>query len=95
MDYQDYIELGLKDDGNLKVILKGSVENSAHAAEKVGVVSVVFITQDAGRARQKLEELTANQADGDYYMVYSCPLDTDLPALGHYPSIEIVKADLS
>lgn len=72
MDYQDYVELGLKDDGNLKVILKGGVE----------------------RARQKLEELTAKQAEGDYYMVYSCPLDTDLSALGHYPSIEIAKADL-
>ena len=32
MDYQDYVELGLKDDGNIKVILKGSVAISAHAA---------------------------------------------------------------
>lgn len=94
MDYQDYVELGLKDDGNLKVILKGSVAISAHAAEKVGVVSVVYITQNVERAKQKLEELTAKQAEGDYYMVYSCPLDTDLSALGHYPSIEIAKADL-
>ncbi|MBI0033037.1 MULTISPECIES: hypothetical protein [Lactobacillus] len=94
MNYQDYVELGLKDDGNLKVILKGSVEISAHKAEKVGVVGVVYITQSIERARQKLEELTAKQAEGDYYMVYSCPFDTDLPALGHYPSIEITKTDL-
>lgn len=94
MDYQDYVELGLKDDGNLKVILKGSVEISAHATEKVGVVSVVYITQSVERARQKLEELTVKQSDSDYYMVYSCPPDTDLPALGHYPSVEIAKADL-
>ena len=73
MDYQDYVELGLKDDGNLKVILKGSVAISAHAAEKVGVVSVVYITQSFERARQKLEELTAKQTEGDYYLVYSCP----------------------
>lgn len=52
MDYQDYVELGLKDDGNIKVILKGSVEISAHAAEKVGVVSVVYITQNVERAKQ-------------------------------------------
>ena len=94
MDYQDYVELGLKDDGNLKVILKGGVEISTHAPEKVGVVSVVYITQNVERARQKLEELTSKQAEGDYYMVYSCPLYTDLPALGHYPSIEIAKTDL-
>ena len=94
MNYQDYVELGLKDDDNLKVILKGSVEISAHKAEKVGVVGVVYITQSIERARQKLEELTAKQAEGDYYMVYSCPFDTDLPALGHYPSIEITKTDL-
>lgn len=94
MDYQDYVELGLKDDGNLKVILKGSVEISAHATEKVGVVSVVYIAQSVERARQKLEELTVKQSDSDYYMVYSCPPDTDLPALGHYPSVEIAKADL-
>lgn len=94
MNYQDYVELGLKDDGNLKVILKGSVEISAHKAEKVGVVGVVYITQSIERAKQKLEELTAKQAEGDYYMVYSCPFDTDLPALGHYPSIEITKTDL-
>ncbi|MCX8737345.1 hypothetical protein [Lactobacillus sp. B4026] len=33
----DYIKMALKDDGNLKVILKGCVENVAQ--EKVGVVS--------------------------------------------------------
>ncbi|BDR61251.1 hypothetical protein [Lactobacillus xylocopicola] len=90
MKYQDYVELGLKDDGNLKVILKGSVEHSG--AEKVGVIAVVFITPSVELAKQKLAELTAQKDAEDYYMVYSCPLDTDLPALGHYPSLEIAKA---
>lgn len=29
MDYNDYVKLGLKNDGNLKVILKGSVEEAS------------------------------------------------------------------
>ena len=34
MNYQDYVELGLKDDGNLKLILKGNVENNGQ--NKIG-----------------------------------------------------------
>ena len=91
MDYQDYVELGLKDDGNLKVILKGGVEISTHATEKVGVVSVVYITQNVERARQKLEELTSKQAEGDYYMVYSCPLDTDCQHLDITRQLKLLR----
>ncbi|CAM3160664.1 hypothetical protein SAMN04487792_1076 [Lactobacillus bombicola] len=91
---QDYIKQGLKDDGNLKLILRGSVEHSSSDAEgKVGVVSVVYATHNCQKARQKFAELTAAAKD-DYYMVYSCPLDTDLPTLEHYPSIQIGKDDL-
>lgn len=43
----DYIKMALKDDGNLKVILKGCVENVAQ--KKVGVVSVVYLTKDPKR----------------------------------------------
>ena len=52
MNYQDYVELGLKDDGNLKLILKGTVENNGQ--NKIGVVSVVYITKDVEKAKQKL-----------------------------------------
>jgi hypothetical protein len=94
MNEQDYIELGLKDDGNLKLILKGSVEYSSREFEaKVGVVSVVYATYNCQKARQRFAELTAAAKD-DYYMVYSCPLDTDLLTLEHYPSIQIGKDDL-
>lgn len=91
MDYNDYVKLGLKNDGNLKVILKGSVEEASN--KKVGVVSVVYVTNDVEKAKQKLAELNSKEK-GAYYMVYSCPLDTFLPDLGHYPSIEIGKEDL-
>lgn len=89
----DYIKMALQDDGNLKVILKGCVENVAQ--EKVGVVSVVYLTKDPKKAEQKFTEYNANKEEGDYYMVYSCPLDTFLPSLGHYPSIEIHQEDLN
>ncbi|MBI0121253.1 hypothetical protein H3U50_05380 [Lactobacillus sp. M0398] len=92
MNYQDYVELGLKDDGNLKLILKGNVENNGQ--NKIGVVSVIYITKDVAKAKQKISELNASKK-GDYYMVYSCPLDKYLPDLGHCPSIEITQDDLS
>ena len=51
MNYQDYVELGLKDDGNLKLILKGNVENNGQ--NKIGVVSVIYITKDLAKVKQK------------------------------------------
>lgn len=92
MNDNDYLKMALKDDGNLKVILKGCVENIDK--EKVGVVEVVYLTKDPSKAEQKFTELNANKNEDDYYMVYSCPLDTFLPLLGHYPSLEIHQADL-
>ena len=93
MNYQDYVELGLKDDGNLKLILKGNVENNGQ--NKIGVVSVIYITNDVAKAKQKISELNASKKEEDYYIVYSYPLDKYLPDLGHYPSIEITQDDLS
>lgn len=91
MDYQDYVKLGLNDENTLKLILSGSVQNNDN--DKVGVVSVVYATNDRNLAQQKLIKLTqANPAN--YYMVYSVPLDTDLTTLNHYPSIAITKEDL-
>lgn len=92
MNQNDYIDLGLKGDAPLKVILRGSVETVTN--EKVGVVSLVFATLDKSAAMRKIQELT----DGDkesYYMVYSVPLDTDLTTLEHYPSVAITKEDLN
>ena len=55
---------------------------------------MVYITDDPKKAKQKYYELNATNDDEAYYMVYSCPLDTFLPSLGHYPSLEISKEDL-
>ena len=61
--------------------------------DKVGVVSVVFATNDKDLAEQKIYELTVANSN-NYYMVYSVPLNVDLTELIHFPSIAITKGDL-
>jgi len=91
MDYQDYVHMGLNGEAPLKLILCGNVE--ALNGNKVGVVSVVYATNDKILAEQKIKSLQEKNPE-NYYMVYSVPLDTDLDMLSHYPSIEITKDDL-
>lgn len=91
MEYADYINQGLNGKDPLRLILCGNVQNLE--AEKVGVVSVVFATQDKVLAEQKIKELSSEDPNS-YYMIYSVPLDTDLTTLTHYPSIAITKGDL-
>lgn len=92
MTYEEMIQLGLQKDQKLKVILKGSVEqlNSGN----VGVVAVAMVTKDVELAKNKLDEFNKNKESADYFMIYSVPLDQDLLALKHYPSLEITKEDL-
>ena len=76
------------------IILCGSVEKSSSAPEKnVGVVSVVYVSSDETKVKEKLASLKREHPDR-FYMEYSVPLDTDLTSLDHYPSIEISKEDL-
>ena len=91
MEYKDYVKEGLNGEAPLKLILCGSVQDAEHG--KVGVVSVVYATDDKDVAQQRLRELTAANPD-HYYMVYSVPLDVDLTVLAHYPSIAITMDDL-
>ncbi len=91
MEYEEYIEQGLNGEAPLKLILCGNVQSTNN--DKVGVVSVVFATNDKNLAEQKIHELTAANPD-NYYMVYSVPLNVNLTELTHYPSIAIMKEDL-
>lgn len=91
MEYKDYIEQGLNGEAPLKLILCGNAQGEKD--DKVGVVSVVFATNDKSMAKQKIHELIVNNPD-NYYMVYSVPLNVDLTELAHYPSIAITKDDL-
>ncbi|USF29715.1 hypothetical protein [Clostridium sp. MD294] len=75
----------------INLICKGSIESMEN--EKVGVVSVVFISYDADISKQKLQEYIKNDTES-IYMLYCVPLDTDLATLEHYPSIAVTKKDL-
>ncbi|WEV40976.1 hypothetical protein [Lactobacillus sp. ESL0681] len=88
----EYIKMVLKNDGKLKLILKGTTELKND--QKIGVVSVVYITRDVELAKEQFEKLNEYKENDDLYMIYSCDEDTYLPGLGHYPSLEISKEDL-
>ena len=75
----------------LNLICKGNIENMKN--EKVGVVSVVYVSYDANLSKQKLQEYIQKDTES-IYMLYCVPLDTDLTTLEHYPSIAITKDDL-
>lgn len=91
MEYKEYIEQGLNGEAPLKLILCGNVQSDEN--KKVGVVSVVYVTNDKALAEQKILKLAADNPN-HYYMVYSVPLNVDLTELTHYPSIAITKEDL-
>ncbi len=90
MEYKDYIKQGLNGNAPLKLILCGNIQGTEN--DKVGVVSVVYATNDKDLAEQKMNELIAVNPN-NYYMVYSVPLNVDLTELSHYPSIAISKRD--
>lgn len=92
MNYQDYIDMALIDNGELKLILKGEICNDDQ--QKMGVVSVVFITKDINAAKTTLANLNDHKNKDDYFMLYSCPTDINLSELSHFPSLQITKADL-
>ena len=91
MTNKEYIDLGLNGSAPLKVILCGKTEYVDN--EKVGVVSVVYATNDRARAEAQLRSLMEEHPER-YYMVYGVPIDVDLTGLPHYPSIEITRDDL-
>ncbi|WEV70791.1 hypothetical protein OZY43_07595 [Lactobacillus sp. ESL0785] len=76
----------------MKLILKGNVEQVND--EPLGVVAVVYLTSDVQLAKKKFTELNENKTVDEFYMIYSCPQDTYLPTLSHYPSLEISRTDL-
>lgn len=78
----------------IRMILCGSVEeSSSEPHENVGVVSVVYVSNEKEKIDSKLEELKTTHPD-NFYMAYEVPMDTDLTTLEHYPGIEISKEDL-
>ena len=72
----------------VRMILCGNVEDSRmNPSEKVGVVSVVFVSTEEEKIKNKLKKLQDKNPE-KFYMEYVTPLDVDLTSLEHYPSIE-------
>lgn len=79
---------------NVRMILCGEVEDSRmNPSEKIGVVSVVFVSTEEDKIKMKLKELQDKNPE-NFYMEYVTPLNVDLTSLEHYPSIAISKDDL-
>lgn len=79
----------------IKLILCGSVEDARDPSykQKVGVVSVVYISKDEKAIKEQLERLTKEHPE-HFYMEYTVPMNVDLTKLDHYPSLEISKEDI-
>ena len=76
------------------MILCGNIEDSRiNPSERVGVVSVVFVSTEEEKIKIKLKELQDKNPE-NFYMEYVTPLNVDLTSLEHYPSIAISKDDL-
>lgn len=58
----------------LKLILCGNVQSTEN--DIVGVISVVFATNDKDLVEKKIHELVVATSN-NYYMVYSVPLNID------------------
>lgn len=72
MTDEKLVQLGLNDKDSLKMILSGYVENdkSENGGEKVGVVSVMFVSENKELVIKKMEEFEAKYPER-YFMVYS------------------------
>lgn len=78
----------------VRMILCGNIEDSRiNPSERVGVVSVVFVSAEEEKIKIKLKELQDKNPE-NFYMEYVTPLNVDLTNLEHYPSIAISKDDL-
>ena len=75
MEYEEYIKQGLNGEAPLKIILCGNIQCAEN--DKIGVVSVVYATNDKDLAEQKIHELTAANPN-NYYMIYSVPLNVHI-----------------
>ena len=96
MTDEKLVQVRLNGKDSLKMILSGYVEESGNenSEEKIGVVSVMFVSENKELISKKMEEFEVKYPER-YFMVYSVPLDTELEELDHYPSIALSASDLN
>ncbi len=91
MNYEQLVEVGLNSEHQLKMILCGEVDSSQN--QKLGVVSVVYVSRDVLKIKATLKQLQTEHP-AKYYMVYGVAEDELLTNSNHYPSIAISSQDL-
>lgn len=64
----------------------------AFADKDEAVVQVVYASRDEASVERRLKELS-HQSPGHYFAIYDLPIDKDLTALPHYPSVAIHPDD--
>ena len=72
----------------IQIIINAFVEKDKTGA----VVEVLFASNNQEKVEVKYEELAAQYPE-NYLAIYDVPLDTDLNALDHYPSVWIGKEE--
>lgn len=91
MDEVNWLEYGLENISDLKIIMKGSVESNE--SDKIGVVSLIYASSDVDKIKKIYDEVTEKDPES-YYMIYGINLDQRLDSQMHYPSIVIERSDL-
>lgn len=72
----------------IQIIVNAFVEKDKTGA----VVEVLYASRDHEKVKAKYEELVAQYPES-YLAIYDLPLDIDLDALEHYPSVWMGKEE--
>ena len=72
----------------IQIIVNAFVEKDKTGA----VVEVLFASDDQDKVQAKYKELVAQYPE-NFLAIYDLPLDIDLDALEHYPSVWIGKEE--
>ncbi|MGX4685433.1 hypothetical protein JNUCC83_00805 [Vagococcus sp. JNUCC 83] len=91
MENQEMVKQALETNSDLKLIMKGEVLTKGD--KKVGVTSVVFVSEDVLKVEKMYNELVQSDTES-FYMVYAVNLNEKLNDNSHYPSIAMFSEDL-
>lgn len=85
------VKQALETKSDLKLIMKGEVLTEDN--KKVGVTSIVFVSEDTVKVEEMYNKLSQSDTES-FYMVYAVNLNEKLNDNSHYPSIAMFPEDL-
>lgn len=91
MESQEMVKQALETKSDLKLIMKGEVLTEDN--KKVGVTSIVFVSEDTVKVEEMYNKLSQSDTES-FYMVYAVNLNEKLNDNSHYPSIAMFPEDL-